>query len=58
MRLRIGIREAIVVGLAVTTLLVTCYYQSHGKETTVNMTAHFHVPFLTEKLIIYANFSI
>jgi len=58
MRLRIGIREAIVVGLTVTTLLVTCYYHSHEKETTVNRTGHFHVPYLSENLTIYANFSI
>lgn len=57
MRLRIGTREAIVVGLIVTTLLVTCYYHSHAKETTVNRNGHFHVPYLTENLTAYANFS-
>jgi hypothetical protein len=57
MRLRIGTREAIVVGLTVTTLLVTCNYHSHKKETTVNSIAHFHVPYLKENLTTYANFS-
>ena len=50
MRLRIGIREAIVIGLTVTILLATCYYHSHEKETTVKRTGHFHVPYLTENL--------
>jgi len=57
MRLRIGTREAIVVGLIVTTLLVTCYYHSQEKETTVSRIGHFHVPYLTENLTVYANFS-
>ena len=58
MRLRICTREAIVVGLTGTSLLVTCYYHSHKKETTVNRTGHFHEPNLTENLTTYTNFSI
>ena len=32
MRLRLGTREAITVGLTATAFLVTCYYQSYKKS--------------------------